>query len=209
MLTIIWLGLIIGSAIIGVFNGTLDAVVLAVTDNAINAVNLALKLTAVMMFWLGIMRLAEKAGIVVMIARMLRPLLKYLFPNVPEEHPAMGSIVMNMTANMMGLVNAATPFGLRAMEELQQLNKYKQQASDAMCMFLAINTSSVQLIPATAIAFLAAAGSANPTVIVFSGLLATTCSTFVAIICAKWLASWRFFKIRRAESLTVDTGADG
>jgi spore maturation protein SpmA len=145
--------------------------------------------------WLGVMRLAERAGLVQRIARGLRPIMRRLFPDVPPEHPAMGSMVMNMSANMLGLGNAATPLGLRAMRDLESLNPRPGVATNAMCTFLAINTSSVQLIPATAIAILVASGSTRPTAIVGTALLATLCAASVAIISVKLLEKLPAFRI--------------
>src|SRR5947209_12547931 len=150
-----------------------------------------------MALWLGVMRLAERAGLVQRIAYGLRPLMLRLFPEVPPEHPAMGSMLMNMAANMLGLGNAATPLGLRAMRDLESLNPRPGIASNAMCTFLAINTSSVQLIPATAIAILAAAGSARPTVIVGTAFFATLCAATVAVLSAKFFERLSIFQPRR------------
>src|SRR5437660_9815619 len=150
-----------------------------------------------MALWLGVMRLAERAGLVQRIAYGLRPLMQRLFPDVPPDHPAMGSMLMNMAANMLGLGNAATPLGLRAMRDLESLNPRPGIASNAMCTFLAINTSSVQLIPATAIAILAAAGSARPTVIVGTAFFATLCAATVAVLSAKFFERLSFFRPRR------------
>jgi spore maturation protein SpmA len=145
-----------------------------------------------------VMRLAERAGLVQKIARGLRPIMRRLFPDVPPEHPAMGSMVMNMSANMLGLGNAATPLGLRAMRDLESLNLRPGVATNAMCTFLAINTSSVQLIPATAIAILAASGSTRPTAIVGTALLATLCAASVAIISVKLLEKLPIFRISQS-----------
>src|SRR5690349_6124450 len=150
-----------------------------------------------MALWLGVMRLAERAGLVQRIAYGLRPLMLRLFPEVPPDHPAMGSMLMNMSANMLGLGNAATPLGLRAMRDLESLNPRPGVASNAMCTFLAINTSSVQLIPATAFAILAAAGSARPTVIVGTAFFATLCAATVAVLSAKFFERLSFFRPRR------------
>ncbi len=209
MLNIIWLSLILGSVVLGIVNGTLDHVVVAVTESTKAAIEIAIGITGLMIFWLGLMRIAEKAGIISLFARLLRPILRYLFPSIPADHPAMGAMVMNMAANMLGLNNAATPFGLRAMESLQALNTDKKTATDAMCMFLAINTSSIQLIPATTIAFLAAAGSKQPTAIVFTGFLATLCSTIVAISLAKIFAGRsKFHQDNEASDLDTETAVE-
>src|SRR5436309_1759268 len=155
-----------------------------------------------MALWLGLMRLAERAGLVQRIARGLRPIMRRLFPDVPPQHPAMGSMVMNMSANMLGLGNAATPLGLRAMRDLETLNPRPGVATNAMCTFLAINTSSVQLIPATAIAILAASGSKRPTAIVGTALLATLCAASVAIISVKLLEKLPVFRISPRDQRT-------
>jgi spore maturation protein SpmA len=173
-------------------------------DGAKTAVTIALGLIGVMALWLGVMRLAERAGLVQKLARGLRPIMRRLFPDVPADHPAMGSMLMNMAANMLGLGNAATPLGLRAMRDLETLNPRPGIATNAMCTFLAINTSSVQLIPTTAIAILFAAGSKNPTAIVGTALLATSCAATVGITTVKLLEKLPLFRARsssgRAES---------
>ena len=188
MLNYIWLGLVVGAALIGVINDSIPAVINAAFERAEYAVmKLALPLAGVMALWLGIMRLAEKAGLIQVLARAMRPVMRKLFPDVPPEHPAMGSMLMNMAANILGLSNAATPLGIRAMKDLETLNPRPGVASNAMCTFLAINTSSIQLIPATAIAVLAVAKSVNPTSIVGSAIMATICSTIAGITAVKLL----------------------
>ncbi len=152
MLNYIWLGLILAAVLMGGATGHLQAVTDGAFDSAKTGVmTLALPLVGIMALWLGIMRLAEKSGLVQVLARALRPALRLLFPEIPAEHPAMGAMVMNIAANMLGLGNAATPLGLRAMQRLERLNPHPGTATNAMCTFLAINTSSVQLIPATAV----------------------------------------------------------
>ncbi len=186
MLNYIWLGLVLLAVIIGGYNGNLDQVTKGGFDMAETAVmKIALPLSAIMTIWLGVMRLAEKSGLVLILARAMRPVMRWLFPQVPADHPAMGAMLMNIAANMLGLSNAATPLGLRAMAHLQKLNHHPGTATNAMCMFLTINTSSVQLIPATAVGILAVAGAANPTSIVGTAFLATICSTAVGIASAK------------------------
>src|SRR5204862_3193886 len=195
MLNYIWLALVLLAVAIGGWNDRFKEVTAGDFDGAKTAVTIALALIGIMALWLGVMRLAEKAGLVQRIARGLRPVMRRLFPDVPPEHPAMGSMLMNMAANMLGLGNAATPLGLRAMRDLEQLNPRPSVASNAMCTFLAINTASVQLIPATAIALLASAGSTRPTAIVGTALLATLCAATVAITSAKLLEKLRFFRL--------------
>src|SRR5437667_8649696 len=182
---------------IGGWNDRLKDVTDGAFDGAKTAVTIALGLIGVMALWLGVMRLAERAGLIQRLARGLRPIMRRLFPDVPPAHPAMGAMLMNMAANMLGLGNAATPLGLRAMRDLETLNPRPGVASNAMCTFLAINTSSVQLIPATAIAILAAAGSARPTAIVGTAFFATLCAATVAVISAKTFEKWRIFQPRR------------
>lgn len=201
MLNIIWLGMILVSVIVGIIEGRIDEVVRAVTDSAKLGFEVAIGLTGIMTLWLGIMSIATESGLVALLSKGLKPVLKRLFPDIPAEHPAMGAMVMNIAANMLGLANAATPFGLQAMKELQSLNSQVTVATNSMCTFLAINTSSVQLIPATAIAFLAANGSTNPSSIIFSSLIATVVSTLVAIISVKQLAKLPRFRVDRADSL--------
>ena len=192
----IWLGLILIGVVLGAVTGKMDAVSTA-TFEACKAslMTIALPLGAIMALWLGIMRLAEKSGAVEKLASFLRPVLIRLFPDVPADHPAMGAMVMNMAANMLGLGNAATPLGLRAMQGLESLNPRPGTATNAMCTFLAINTSSVQLIPATAVGVLAAAGAIHPTSIIGTALVATACSFMTAIIAVKLLQRLPFFAL--------------
>ncbi len=194
MLNYIWLALVLLAVAIGGWNDRLKDVTGGALDGAKTAVTIALGLIGIMALWLGLMRVAERAGLVQRIAYGLRPLMQRLFPEVPSDHPAMGSMLMNMAANMLGLGNAATPLGLRAMRDLESLNPRPGVASNAMCTFLAINTSSVQLIPATAIAILAAAGSARPTVIVGTAFFATLCAATVAVLSAKFFERLSFFR---------------
>lgn len=203
MLNIIWLTLIIAAVALSFINGTTDAVVASVTKEATFAFELGLGLAGIMIFWLGIMRIAEDSGLVQLFARFLRPILQRLFPEVPTAHPAMGAMLMNISANMLGLNNAATPFGLRAMEQLEKLNPKPGTATNAMCTFLAINTSSIQLIPTTAIAILAASGAKAPSAIIITALLATMCSTCAAVIAAKALEKWKWFSVEKSTASEV------
>ena len=201
MLNIIWLAMIMTSIIVGIIEGRIDQVVLAVTDSAKLGLEVAIGLAGILCLWLGIMSIATESGLITLLGNLLRPILRRLFPDIPVEHPAMGAIALNIAANMLGLANAATPFGLQAMKELQSLNDQVKVASNSMCTFLAINTSSVQLIPATSIAYLAANGSTNPSSIVFSSLIATAVSTIVAIVSVKQLAKLPRFRAGRTNSL--------
>tara|TARA_R110002124_G_scaffold9429_8_gene48379 strand:+ start:19757 stop:21052 length:1296 start_codon:yes stop_codon:yes gene_type:complete len=162
----------------------------AMIDAAGGAVTLAIGLVGVMALFLGLMKVAEEGGLLRIIAKVLRPLMVRLFPEVPADHPAMGSMILNMSANALGLGNAATPFGIRAMQQLDELNPHKGTATNAMALFLAINTSSVTLLPTGVIALRAAAGSTDPAGIVPTTLFATICSTAIAIIMAKLLAPY-------------------
>ncbi len=205
MLNYIWLALVLLAVAIGGWNDRFNDVTQGALDGAKTAVMIALGLIGIMALWLGVMRLAERAGLVQRIARVLRPIMRRLFPDVPPEHPAMGSMVMNMSANMLGLGNAATPLGLRAMRDLESLNPRPGVATNAMCTFLAINTSSVQLIPATAIAILAASGSTRPTAIVGTALLATLCAASVAIISVKLFEKLPIFRISPLNAFPLES----
>jgi len=184
----IWLWLVLLSVFIGGFSGNLNAVTGGAAESAKDAVmGIALPLAGWFALWLGMMRLAELAGLVGVLARALRPVMRWLFPDVPADHPALGTMALNMAANMLGLGNAATPLGLKAMKYLEQLNPRPGIASNAMCTFLAMNTASIQLIPATAIGILAINGSKNPAAIVASALLATLCAFTAGITSVKLL----------------------
>lgn len=159
----------------------------AAIDAAQISVDICLKLIGVMILWLGILQVAKDAGMVDALARALRPLMRWLFPDVPDGHPAQGAMLMNISANMLGLDNAATPFGLKAMKELQELNTEKETATNSMATFLAINTSSVTLVPISVIALRAAAGG-DPAAPVAGILLATIASTIAAVIAVRWLS---------------------
>lgn len=187
MINYIWLALIVIGVLTAIFQGNVQVVTDAAIESANSAVELSIGLVGIMTLWLGLMKLAEKSGIVNLISKLLKPILKRLFPEVPENHPAMGSMVMNMAANLLGLGNAATPLGIKAMKELQELNEDKTTATNPMCMFLAINTSSVTLIASTVIAYRASAGSSNPAEIIGPTIIASVFGTIVAIIAAKLL----------------------
>lgn len=196
MLNYIWLGLILASVLIAGVQGTFKPVADRTFEMAKVAVlDTALPLVGIMALWLGVMRVAERAGLVALLARGLRPVMRWLFPDVPVQHPAMGSMLMNMAANMLGLGNAATPLGLRAMKDLETLNPRPGTATNAMCTFLAINTSSIQLIPVTAIAILAANRSSNPTAIVGTTIIATSITATSAVLMAKFLSTLPAFRL--------------
>ncbi len=165
----------------------LKAVTQAALDYATTAVTIALGLIGIMALWLGVMKVAEEAGVLKIVTRLLTPLTRWLFPDVPPDHPAVSAMIMNIAANMLGLSNAATPLGLKAMEELNKLNPRLGTATDAMCTFLVINTGGLILIPATAIAVRAAAGSANPGVIIGTSIVGAGCATIAGVTAAKIL----------------------
>ena len=194
MLNYIWFGMMLISVVVGTIAGNIDAVTEAAINMAKTAVEISIGLIGITALWLGTMKIAEESGLVQIIARVLQPITIRLFPDVPKDHPAIGSIVLNMAANILGLGNAATPLGLKAMEELQELNPEKDTATNAMCTFLAINTSSVQLIlPATVVALMGAASNQ----IFITTIIATGLSTIAAIIAVKTLEKMNRFKINR------------
>ena len=192
MLNYIWFSLIFISVVVGTITGRIDQVTEAAISMSKTSVEIAIGLVGIMALWLGTMKIAEESGLIQIIARALRPITIRLFPDVPADHPAIGSIVLNMAANILGLGNAATPIGLKAMRELQDLNKKKDTATDAMCTFLAINTSSVQIIlPATVVGLMGAAANQ----IFITTIIATGLSTIAAIISVKFFARMKRFKI--------------
>lgn len=197
MLNYIWFALMAIALVVAMFTGNAAAVTKGAVDSAKTAVDIALGLIGIMTLWLGIMRVAEKAGLISMLGRALRPFSRLLFPEIPPDHPAIGAMIMNLAANMLGLSNAATPLGIKAMEELQELNPKKETASNAMVTFMTLNTSGIQIIPATIIAVLAALGSKNPTAIISTTIVATLCGAIAAVTTAKILQ--RFFPYDREE----------
>lgn len=186
MVNWIWLFFIVAGFIVAAFQGNMDVVTQAVFDGAKTGVTVCFGLISILVFWLGMMRIAEDAGLLRMLGILLRPIVRFLFPSVPPNHPAIGYIMSNMSANILGLGNAATPMGIKAMQELQKLNPNKERASAAMCTLMALNTSSITLIPTTLIAIRLEYHSANPTEIVGTTLLATAVATAAAIIVDRW-----------------------
>lgn len=184
--------LIVSSIIFGIINHRTQDVVNAILSGADLSVKIAFSLIGIMAFWLGIMRIAEKSGLVKIIANLIKPITKWLFNEIPEDSPAVGNIALSFSANALGLTNAATPIGLRVMEELQQENTNKKSASNSMCTFLAMNTAGFQIIPATVIAILVAVGSKNPTDIILPTIIVTSIAFVSAIIIAKLFQKfWR------------------
>ncbi len=191
--------LITFSFICAIFQNNMHVLSKAIIDSSKDAVNMCFELIGIMSFFLGIMKIAEKGGLLKVISSFIRPVMIKLFPDIPPDHPAIASMTMNISANMLGLGNAATPFGIRAMKDLNDLNPHPGKATDSMALFLAINTSNVTILPTGVIALRISAGSKDPAGIIPTTLFATTCSTAVAIISAKLLE--RIF--RDEERITV------
>jgi spore maturation protein A len=182
----IWMGLIIIGLFFAALTGNMEAINKAAFEGAKIGVTICFGLISVLVFWLGMMKIAEESGLLRIFARAMSPVAKFLFPAVPTDHPAMGYILSNMSANLFGLGNAATPMGLKAMEELQKLNPNKDEASPAMITLMALNTSSITLSPTTIIAIRLNYESSNAVEIVGTTIFATICSTLVAIMVDKW-----------------------
>lgn len=184
--------LIIISIVAGFINGTINDVVSAMLEGCNTAIKIAFSLIGIMAFWLGIMRIAEKSGLVKFISKLIYPITKQLFKDVKDDSPALGNIAMSLSANALGLTNAATPIGLKVMKDLQQDNPNKEVATDSMCMFLGMNTAGFQIIPATVIAVLVGLGDVNPTDIILPTLIVTTLSFIASILIALLLRKiWR------------------
>ena len=181
----IWYFLIVVSIIYGAINGTLADVAKAIFTGTELSVKIVLTLLGIMTFWLGIMKIAEKSGIVEFLSKLLKPIARLIFPEIPKVSKIIGDVAMNFSANALGLANAATPMGIKAIEGMQEINKDKESASDSMCILLAMNTAGFQLIPATVIAILAANGYPNPTEIIVPTLIVTSTAFVSAIVIAK------------------------
>ncbi|WP_424766113.1 nucleoside recognition domain-containing protein [Paenibacillus sp. sgz302251] len=186
MVNWIWLFFIVASVVVAAITGKMDAVTQAAFEGAKSGVTVSFGLISIMVFWLGMMRIAEDAGLLKKLARMLGPMVRMLFPDVPRNHPAIGYIMSNLSANLFGLGNAATPMGIKAMQELQKLNPDQTTATPAMCTLLALNTSSITIIPTTLIAIRMNYGSANPAEIIGTTLAATFIATTAAILADRW-----------------------
>lgn len=186
MVNYIWMGLIVIGIVFAAINGRLEEINEAAFEGAKTGVTICFGLISILAFWLGMMNIAQRSGLLEKLTRLLSPIGKFLFPDVPKNHPAMGYILSNMSANLFGLGNAATPMGIKAMEELQKLNPDKERATPAMITLMALNTSSITLIPTTIIAIRMNYGSMNAVEIVGTTLFATLCSTIVAISVDKW-----------------------
>jgi len=202
MLNYVWLALMIIALVVGAINGKLADVTKAAFDMAETSVKIAFGLIGIMALWLGIMKIADQSGLVNLLARLIKPISKRVFPDIPSDHPAIASMLLNLSANWLGLSNAATPLGLKAMEELQKLNPQKDIASNSMVTFLALNTASITLIPATIIGVRISLGSQNPQEIIGTTIVASVCATLTALIAAKALQRLPVF------NKELQTGAD-
>lgn len=197
MINLIWLFLMVTGILYAGWQGRIEVVTQGAISAAEGAVILSFKLIGVMCLWLGIMKIAELAGIIRFFSRMLSPLICFLFPSVPKKHPAMGAIIMVLSANMLGLGNAVTPLGIKAMQELQSINREKEKASDAMCTLLALCTAGFTLVPATIIAIRSAAGSINPAEIVGATLIVSLGATISVIIADRLCRIYYQLRVRR------------
>lgn len=182
MISQIWFLMIAAGVLTAAGRGQIDLVTQGALQGAEQAVTVAFGLVGIIAFWSGMMRIAQDAGLIELLSRAMTPLARKLFPEVPPNHPAMGALLLSMSANLLGLGNACTPLGLKAMEHLQELNKTPNTATNSMCTFLTVTSSSLTIIPGTVIAFRAAHGSTAPTAIIGTTLVATLCSTLAAII---------------------------
>lgn len=185
MINAIWVLLIAIGVVCAGWQGRIEVVTQSAISAAESAVNLAFKLIGVMSLWLGLMKIAERSGLVSLLAWLMSPVVRFLFPSVPKQHPAMGAIIMTLCANMIGLGNAVTPLGIKAMQELQKLNPAKDTASEAMCTLLALCTTGFTLVPATIIALRSAAGSTNPAEIVGSTMIVSLSATIIVLVADK------------------------
>jgi spore maturation protein A len=196
MMNYIWLSIVILAIVLGGINGKIENVTKSAIDAAGSAVTIAIGLIGVMALWLGIMKIAEDSGLMALAAKAIAPVLRKLFPDVPAGHPAMASMTMNIAANMLGLSNAATPLGLKAMEDLEKLNPQPGTATNAMCTFLTINTAGLQLVPATMIGILASSGSKDPTAIIGTTIAATCTALIAGISAVKLLEKLPIFSVK-------------
>jgi spore maturation protein A len=196
MVNWVWFGLIFFGTIYAALNGNIEVVTKSAINSAKLAVEVSFSLIGIMCLWLGVMKIAERSGLVNMISFLLSPLMRILFPGVPKGHPAMGAIVMTVSANLLGLGNAVTPLGIKAMQHLQALNPRKDTATAEMCTLLALCTTGLTLVPATVIALRAAAGSVNPTEIVASTMIVSLFATIVVLIVDRFCRIFFYRKTR-------------
>ena len=190
MLNYLWMGMIIIGVVVAAFTGNLAAVTNAVVDSAREAVMVCLTMLGIMAMWTGLMKIAETAGLVQMVSQKMNPIMRFLFPRLRPGSPALTYISTNMIANVLGLGWAATPAGLKAMDELQKINPNKEVASREMCMFMIVNMSSLQIVTISVLAYRAQYNSVNPSEIIGPGILATLISTIAAVAFVK-ICEWR------------------
>lgn len=197
MMNWVFLGLVVFGVLVAAITGRMDTLTKSAFDAAKSAVELAIGLIGIMALWLGMMRVAEEAGLVKALAWLVKPIMTRLFPDVPPDHPAMGSMISNIAANLLGLGNSATALGLKAMQDLQSLNPRKETATNAMIIFMAINATAITVIPATVIALRAAAGSVNPTSIIGTTLISCITASIVAVGSAKLLEKLGSYRLEK------------
>lgn len=190
MINILWFLLIIIGFIVAALNGRMDQISPAIFQAVTDSVDLMIKLLGPIALWLGLMNIAKESKLTELISKLLRPIIKFIFPEIPRDHPAAAAIILNLTANILGLGNSATPLGIKAMHELQKINNNSTKASKAMCTLLALNTSSITIIPAMIISLRAANGSNYPAIIITSTIFATTVSTITALILDKFFRAF-------------------
>ena len=196
-MTWIWTGMVAFSLLFGLLSGNLDAVANAALEGAQAAMELSLSMAGILCLWSGVMEVMNVCGLSAGLARIFRPLLRRLLPDASRDAETLAAVSANVSANFLGLGNAATPFGMKAMQEMQALNDKPDTASDAMCTFLALNTSCITLLPATIIGVRVSFGSASPTEIVGACIFATACSTLIAITVDTWFRKWSPWRKRR------------
>ena len=187
MINYIWFFLIFCGILVGLLSGNGETISKAIINSSSNTVTFIIELTGIMCFWCGVMKVAENSGLTEKISKLLKPVLKLIFKEAAKDERALGAIVMNLTANMMGLSNAATPFGIKAMEEMDRLNRDKETASNDMALFLVLNATCIQLVPSTIISIRAACNSANPGIIILPTLVSTATAAIVGVLCCKIL----------------------
>ena len=187
MINYIWFVMIFLGLIVGIFTGNGEGISNAIIGSIDSTVSFIIGLVGLMCFWCGVMKVAEKSGFTEKLAKLMKPILKLIFKESAKDEKALGAIVMNITANMMWLGNAATPFGIKAMEEMDRLNNEKGRASNDMALFLVLNAACIQLVPSTVLSIRAAAGSTNPGVIILPAIISTGTAAIVGVICCKIL----------------------
>ncbi|MBQ6820215.1 MAG: spore maturation protein [Clostridium sp.] len=190
MINYIWFIMIFLGILIGLFSGDGEVISKSIINSADSTVSMVLGLVGLMCFWCGVMKIAENSGFTNKLAKILKPILKLIFKEAAKDEKALGAIVMNITANMMGLGNAATPFGIKAMQEMDRLNKKKDVASNDMVLFLVLNAACIQLVPSTVISIRAAVGSSNPGVIILPAILSSTVAAITGVILCKVLQKY-------------------